>query len=626
MADVRINVTASTEQAKAALNNLDGSMNKLKTSTGGLKTGLINFNMALQAANTVLNAAKQAYDATAGATVKYAAQVRDLNRITGAGAEETSRLIQVADDLTISYESLEQAAKIAAKNGIEFTTGKLAEMSAEYQALNPGQERAAYLLEKFGKNGLEMGKMLETPTDQLIKMTGAIDDNMLMTEEAVQQARAFEIAQDNLADAIQGAKYAIGNEMIPVLVKAANALTLVTTATKGLEGVLAEHETDVRKTSDTYDDYIKEMVRAGLVAKQFEGAEVNLAKAFLDGTLETEKQDAVLYMLTNSVGAVSEGTWKVTRAMEGATPASQAWMDELDRGGPLVSNLNDELQELVDKGIDNLKTAMSGAVGGEMEDFKTKSGEIFDKMKDVSGQIQTLKDKKWLTKEQQDELVNLETEYGNLQTSLSDTATAHEDAMHRISYSLLEARLGIDGFTQAELDVLNNYAGMTGMIDEPTRMLNESISMLTTQWENGKQPVDDYMTAFEYLNESIKDGVITAGEMQTALELLNGREINIGINVKVKGDPIPDFGIDDPDAAIPTGPDDEIGGAGEVPYSTGGYIPPGGRGVVGEETVTGMPGGGAVVTNNHNYSINMGVQANENAVINRLRILEAFGV
>lgn len=619
MADVRINVTASTEQAKAALNNLDGSMDRLKTTTGGLKTGLINFNMAMQAGQTVLNLAKQAFDATAGAAVNYAAQVRDLNRITGTGTEETSRLIQMADDMVISYEALEQAAKIAAKNGIEFTTDKLAEMSDEYLTLNPGQERAAFLIEKFGKNGLEMGKLLELGADGVRDASAAIGDNLVLTEQQVAEARQLEIAQDNLQDSVKGVSIAFGNVLIPVLTKSANAVLVLANGTEELDAIFRQHETDMRKGTSSWEEYAAEIIRSGLASGQFTGTQKRIAMAFADGTLKISEHTDRVDDLIMSVDGLSIAQYT-------NKDANQSWMDALDKGALSVEELGDRVHGLAVMDIDELKTAMSGAVGGEMEDFRAKSGEIFDRMKDVSGQIQTLKDKKWLTKEQQDELVNLETEYGNLQTSLSDTATAHEDAMHRISYSLLEARLGIDGFTQAELDVLNNYAGMTGMIDEPTRMLNESISMLTTQWENGKQPVDDYMTAFEYLNESIKDGVITAGEMQTALELLNGREINIGINVKVKGDPIPDFGIDDPDAAIPTGPDDTIGGEPEVPYSTGGYIPPGGRGVVGEETVTGMPGGGAVVTNNHNYSINMGVQANENAVINRLRILEAFGV
>lgn len=615
MAEVKVNITASTEQAKAALSKLDGSMEKLKQTSGGLKTGLINFNMALQAASTVLNVAKQAYDATAGAAVAYAAQVRDLNRVTGTGAEETSRLIQVADDLTISYESLEQAAKIAARNGIEFTTSKLAEMSAEYQALNPGQERAAYLLEKFGKNGLEMGKWLETPTDKLIEMNGAIADNMLMTEDAVAQARQFEIAQDNLADAVQGAKYAIGNEMIPVINQLASGLETIVSYKSDLHSLFTTHEADVRETSGSYEEYTKEMIRTAIATKQLKGASVTQAQALMDGSLAAEKQDAILYKLRNELGLLSDAQY----ANKGA---NQAWMDALDEGGIAVETLGDKIHGLAVDDIDSLKTAMSGAVGGEMEDFRTKSSEISDEMKDVAGQIDVLKEKKWLTKDQQTELADLEAEYKNLQTELDNTATAHEEAMARISYSMLEARLGIDGFTEAELAVLNNYAEMTGLIDEPTRMLNESISLLTTQWENGQQPVESYMTAFEYLNEAIKDGVITADEMQASLELLNGREINVGINVSVKGDPIPDFGDDSP---ITHGYDN-ITGTGIVPYATGGYIPVGGRGAVGGETVTPYPGGGAVVNNTHNYQISMGVQANEQAVINRLKILEAFGI
>lgn len=618
MAEVKITITASTQQAKAALTGLDSALAKFKQTTGTLNTTLINFNQGMDTAKRVLGFVKRAYDETAGAAVAYAAQVRDLNRVTGVGAEETSRLIQVADDLTISYEALEQAAKIAARNGIEFTTEKLAEMSAEYQALNPGQERAAYLLEKFGKNGLEMGKWMEVPTDKLIAMSDAIDQNMIMTEAAVAQAREFEIAQDNLADAVQGAKYAIGNELNPALSQLSTWLADIVSFKSDLHGLFVGHEKDVRNTAETYEDYIKETLRTAIATKQLEGASVNQAQAMIDGTVPVEKQKALLYKLRNELGLLSEAQFN-------NIGANQSWMDALDEGGLSVEELGDKLHALAVDGIEELRTAMNGAVGGEMEDFREKSGEIFDKMGDVAGQIEVLKGKKWLTKDQQTELTDLETEYKNLQTELGNTATAHEEAMARISYSMLEARLGIDGFTEAELGVLNNYAEMTGLIDEPTRMLNESISLLTTQWENGKQPVDNYMTAFEYLNDAIKDGVITADEMTTALDLLNGREINVGINVSVKGDPIPDFGIDDPDAPIAPGEDDVIG-TGTGPYATGGYIPVGGRGVVGGETVTPYPGGGAVVNNTHNYQIQMGVQANENAVINRLKILEAFGI
>jgi len=358
MADVKINVTAQTAQAKAALGSLDKSMAGVSTGVKGVNASMLNFNMAMQAGQTVLQIAKAAYTATAGAAIDYAAQVRDLNRVTGAGAEETSRLIQVADDMTISYGDLEQAARIASKNGIEFTTESLGRLSDQYLALNPGQERAAFLIETFGKNGLEMGKLMELGSKGIETASGAIDRNLVLTESAVQAARNFEIAEDNLSDAVLGVKISIGNALIPVLVTAANATLTLLTSTKQLDALFKQHAADVRKSSSSWEEYAAEIIRSGVESGQFTGAQVRMARAFADGTLVLSEHKDRVNELMVAVGGESEAAYNNAEA----------------------NGMLDRTQEMVRDGAGEMSDAMTGAADNinaiSLSDVTSMFGEL----------------------------------------------------------------------------------------------------------------------------------------------------------------------------------------------------------------------------------------------------------
>ncbi len=57
--------------------------------------------------------------------------------------------------------------KLAAKDGIEPSIENLAKLSDEYLALAPGMERTQFLMDRFGRSGDEMGKLLEKGRDFL---------------------------------------------------------------------------------------------------------------------------------------------------------------------------------------------------------------------------------------------------------------------------------------------------------------------------------------------------------------------------------------------------------------------------------------------------------------------------
>lgn len=495
MADVKINITSKTAQAKAALDGLDKSLKGVSATMQGAKASAFDYKMAMAGVAAGAAALKVAFDNTAGAAIDYAAQVRDLNRVTGAGTEETSRLIQVADDMTISFGDLEQAARIASKNGIEFTTESLGRLSDQYLALNPGQERAAFLIETFGKNGLEMGKMMELGSAGIEAASAAIGDNLVLTEDAVQAARDFEIAQDNLSDAVLGVKIALGNQLVPVLTKAINAVITLTTAGSTQRDVWKQHERVMRTAAGSYEEYTAEMERSARVA----GFNWEAIMALNDGVTDLgSSQD---YLIQN---------WGMMTELQYANiGANEDWMDALDGVQSAASGLGD----------------------------------------------------------------TLEFELGD---SILTASNAMRDLTAELLYNV--ASQGLDE------DAAISLARSMGLLDEGTYAA---------------------MNATELLRQKLEDGQITLAQYEAGVLAIGGawglvpENVATTYTVTVRGDPIPDFGLTDPDAPIIPG-DDDIGPGGGVPGARG-----------------------AAQGNTYNVVIN--TAANANAVADRLKILEAYG-
>jgi hypothetical protein len=157
-----------------------------------------------------LNAAKDAAQ-------EYDQAVYQMSLTTGTSAQATSRLIQVMDDAGISQETLTRALKIGVKNGVEPSIEGLAALSDQYLALAPGIDRDNFLLEKFGRNGLEMARAMTLGGDALLRMNGQIESGLVVTQEAIQQSEEYRKNVDALNDSWEAFKISIGNQVIPVL-------------------------------------------------------------------------------------------------------------------------------------------------------------------------------------------------------------------------------------------------------------------------------------------------------------------------------------------------------------------------------------------------------------------------
>ena len=179
--------------------------------------GLADLKAGLDIAGKALGTIKDFLVDAVKETVAYAETTRDLSRAIGSTAEEASTLIQVADDVKVSTGTLEAAFKAAIKNGIRPSIDNLAKLSDEYLAIQDPVARSQFAMEKFGRAGLEMGKLLEMGSDAIRESAKEAKNlGLVLDDKAVKAARELEVALDGLGDRAEAVKTKIAKGLIPV--------------------------------------------------------------------------------------------------------------------------------------------------------------------------------------------------------------------------------------------------------------------------------------------------------------------------------------------------------------------------------------------------------------------------
>ena len=229
VASILAEIGIDTSKFTAGINSFGGSINTAIGKLGGLGKGLndvtqslTGFNLAqLGIAGGVSMLIKEIASATEE-TQAYNLAMYDLAQKMGTSTEEASKLVQVGDDLRISQEQISTAMTYAIRNGVEPNIEGLADLADQYVALQDPGERGRLLLEKFGRSGMDMGRLMEQGGAGIREMSGAIEDNLIVTEKAAKASRDWYEAQDKLNDQWTGIKMQVGNEVIPSLTKLAN--------------------------------------------------------------------------------------------------------------------------------------------------------------------------------------------------------------------------------------------------------------------------------------------------------------------------------------------------------------------------------------------------------------------
>ncbi len=222
------------EAVVKGLSQFEAGMNKMNVSvqdvgknvtkstasiTQGLQALAAGTTAGIAVAASVAYGAKQAFDATVGATVKYADQVRSLTVLIGASAEESSKLVQAADDTFISFDTLSTAMEGAIRKGYSPTIAGLGKIADAYNGIKDPIERAKFLMDTFGRSGADMAPLLARGSDGIAQLgRDAEATGLVLSGKTLAATLAYKQQLDSLNDQFEGLKITIGQAAIPAVV------------------------------------------------------------------------------------------------------------------------------------------------------------------------------------------------------------------------------------------------------------------------------------------------------------------------------------------------------------------------------------------------------------------------
>jgi hypothetical protein len=216
---------ATTSAATASKQDMvSQSTKKLADNYGGVTAKAISFNQISMVANQVMDVASKVYDATAKKAMDYGVQVRGLAMYTGMTTEETSKLIQVSDDLKVEFGTLEMAAKFMFKNGLQPSVETLAQLSDKYLAISDPLQKAEFLTKQFGRAGIDMAEAMNRGGAAIRAMGDAVEPALILTKEQTQAAEDLRAAQDSLNDSVLALSVSLGTELVPALADTTEAI------------------------------------------------------------------------------------------------------------------------------------------------------------------------------------------------------------------------------------------------------------------------------------------------------------------------------------------------------------------------------------------------------------------
>lgn len=278
---------------------------EISADTSKLEAGLANTKIGLKGAvgsftelNSVLTLAKEGFrvaeqvmDETVTRAVEYNKEIREMTQVTGLGAEEISRIVQVGDDWGIELGELRTALAYMNKQGVTPSIDNLASLADSYAAAADKSQWAEDHVKTLGRGYQTLIPILAQGGDALRAQTAAINENLIATEKNISASREYEVVLDDFNDTVEASKLAIGNHLLPAMISLldpmhevnenqaiANRLMQDGVVKSGrLALKLSEQVQEVINNRDALDEYDKSAHGAANATRALETAMSNVA-------------------------------------------------------------------------------------------------------------------------------------------------------------------------------------------------------------------------------------------------------------------------------------------------------------------------------------------------------------
>jgi hypothetical protein len=421
---INIDLTARADELIAEFNKTNKALDQLKAKTKSQGDALreqskdvksatmswTDFRSMYQTVLDVVRVGQAVWQATGQKFIDYSEQVKNMSRDIGASAEEASRLIQVADDVRLSYDSMTVAMKMAQKDGIEMSVEGLAKLSDEYLKLQPGVERTQFLLDKFGKSGMEMGKMMEQGGDSIRKMSSAIDDGLVLTDEAIASAEEYKQSVDALSDAWDALTITMGKEVAPAVTEIVKFMTVGAKAMTG------------------FGEAIKDAANGGQAFNEWAADVVNSVYGTTDAIDNLEKGERDLVVSTEDAATGLSAEEQALKDMEAAAKAAAEKLEAISEANKAMLGTVEEFGGLIKNHAEEMAAAWAQV------DEAVASGNV--------------------------EAIN------EARAAVGQLAADYVQATNEIVYSMITAKLSVDGLTDAEFNAALQAGKSLGIFDD----------------------------------------------------------------------------------------------------------------------------------------------------------------
>jgi hypothetical protein len=249
----RINVIidVATQKATTGLKDFRKSVGDAEGFTGKLKAGASSLSATLGGLGP--EAVAGAATVAAGAAVKMAGEfsalgveVGKFSDATGMSTEESSRWIEVANDLGVSTEGLQGILgklnknvdpKLFASYGISIARAADGTVNANQTFLNTldvlnrmkdPAERAKTAAKLLGRGWQDAAELIGMSAKEVKDRLDDVSDSKVFDQDKVAKAKKYRDAMDSLRDAFQDITLELGEALVPALSDVADGISKIT--------------------------------------------------------------------------------------------------------------------------------------------------------------------------------------------------------------------------------------------------------------------------------------------------------------------------------------------------------------------------------------------------------------
>lgn len=507
-------ITASSTQAVNALRrtgaeteNLTGKQKAMSTASTGAKNALQALGVPAEATGAALGVATGA--AAAFAAVKLGevafdmaqhfsdatAEVRAFQRVTGATAEDASRIVAVTKTLGVdtdaaatgffqlakrigqSKDTLEEhgAQVIRNKDGTVDLVATVENAATAFQNMNDPAERAAFVMENFGKGGAALIPLLSKSRAELEEFFKAAEKHHeVFSQDDLDKGREFAVSMRELNQTLEGFKIAIGKVVIPVF-------------TEGIKDATAALETMDSVVSTVSDGVGKFGSAFGPVVKQLTGGAVDVSHSFDDiggALLNAIPGVGVTKQIGDFFGVFDSGSDDVNKF----TDAQKQGSDAVNKMNELAAAGKTNTKEYADAHRDATDAAKTLASASDTvaQSMQSEADAAFDATQKQLGLMGAN--------------LTLQGSYLGVQQALKDQAQAQHDANDA-------AQFGVDQSAEVEAAHIKTQQAILGVIKAAQDRAVQASGASKDSEEAHKAATDATTQAIQYMAATIPGAV-----------------------------------------------------------------------------------------------------------------------